>query len=279
MKNRIIISQKHPLIGVSPEMDQILTPLKTLGITTLTFMRNYDDGHQIIMSTNPNWVNDYYNGNLCGNFISGHPKQYKQKFLIIPNESPLIVHQYAREKYNEGNSFALVQRYTDFTEFFFFAGEVSNKGLHNFFINNMDLFETFAVYFNDVAGKLIQTAEKNKILLPFDIYKSSPHPCIATLSENEKIKELLRRIKIKKYHLKSKNIKISRREIDCIAGFQNDLTAKELGRILNIHYRTVEKHVDNLKNKLGCDSKKDIIKILINDGFPSNILNDFFYVE
>lgn len=272
MENAIHLPKDHCFLLAGQEIDQILTPLKRFGIVTLTYMRNYDDGHQIFMSNNSSWVEDYYREKLCGNFISGHPKQYNQKYLVVPNESPLVVHQMAREKYDEGNTFCLIKRYPTYTQFFFFAGRVGNKALTNFYISNIDLLETFAIYFEERTEKLIQQAEKNKILLPTAIY-SENIPVLAQMpTDLDSIKTALKEMSLKKFQLKHKGVKITSREIDCVAAYQQGLTAKESALMMNISYRTVEKCFDSMSKKFNCYDKKDILRYLIQDGFPQNIL-------
>lgn len=40
-------------------------------------------------------------------------------------------------------------------------------------------------------------------------------------------------------------------------------TAKQIGQLLNISFRTVETYIDKLKMKLGCNNKRDIAKAII----------------
>lgn len=268
----ILIPKNHPFLLVGQEIDQILTPLKRYGIRTLTFIRNYDTGHQILLSNNSNWVEDYYHENLPGNFLSGHPKQYTQKYLIIPNESSLPVHKISRERYNEGNTFCLIHRYEKFTEFFFFAGHVNNISLPNFFINNVDLFQTFTTYFKSAAEDLITRGDEFRILLP-TAHHTALLPDIAKLNyDADSILDILKEMKIKHFKFSDNTFKLTEREIDCIAAYQQELTAKEIAKMLNLSFRTVEKYFDAINKKLDMFNKKDSIKFLIEHGFPEKVL-------
>lgn len=84
-------------------------------------------------------------------------------------------------------------------------------------------------------------------------------------------------MKIQQYKLNKKNTTISIREIECLAYYEAGLTAKETAKMLNLSFRTIERYFDNMKAKLRCNYKRDLIKILINDGFPKNILKYYSY--
>ncbi len=272
MDNRIILPKDHFYLKVGQEMQQLINPLENFGIKTLTYMRNYDDGHQVYLTNNTYWVEEYYHNNLCGNFISGHPKKYTQKYLIIPNESPLIVHKIGREKFDEGNSFCLINRYPNYTEFFFFAGNVTNTTITNFFINNINLFESFTLHFKSYGELLLKQAEKNRIHLPNPVYAQTLPKLAQITYDDQSIKTVLKDMKIKYYRSKDKKTRLSSREIDCIVTYLQDKTAKECGKILDISYRTVEQYFNNINKKLNFNDKKDSIKFILEDGFPRNVL-------
>ncbi|MDQ2994064.1 MAG: LuxR C-terminal-related transcriptional regulator [Pseudomonadota bacterium] len=269
---KILIQKDHYFLTVGQDIDQLLTPLKKYGIITLTFMRNYDDGHQVVLSNNSDWVEDYYHGGLCGNFLSKHPSQYHQKFLVIPNESPHLVHQLSREKYQEGNTFCLVNRFETFTEFFFFAGNVNDSMLTNFCINNIDLLETFTVYFKSCGEHAIEKAEKSRLSIVSKVENSETHSAPALGFNDDMVKETLRYMGIKHFKISDENVKLTRREIDCIAACQQDLSAKETAILLDLSFRSVEKYIETINQKLNFNDKKESLRYLIEKGFPKKIL-------
>lgn len=64
---------------------------------------------------------------------------------------------------------------------------------------------------------------------------------------------------------KTNNNSLTKREKDCASYLLRGMSAKEIGRILNISTRTVECHIAHIKTKLNCYSRSQIIsKILDN---------------
>ena len=54
---------------------------------------------------------------------------------------------------------------------------------------------------------------------------------------------------------------LSKREIECLEYLLESKTQKEISRLLKISLRTVESYIKNIKNKLGCDTTPDLLKI------------------
>ncbi len=53
----------------------------------------------------------------------------------------------------------------------------------------------------------------------------------------------------------------------CLYYLVRGKTAKETAHLLGIHYRTVEEHIERIKNKLGCRTKSDLIEKAFESGF------------
>ena len=81
------------------------------------------------------------------------------------------------------------------------------------------------------------------------------------------------------YQLKASydQFNLSRRESEALYYVIRGKTAKETGRILNISYKTVEKYHENLKHKLDCTTRSQVIEKAIAAGaaliIPSSLLN------
>lgn len=72
------------------------------------------------------------------------------------------------------------------------------------------------------------------------------------------------------------DIKLTRRQAECLFLLLNGLTAKKIGCALNLSARTVEGHLDILKNKFQCQSQSELITTAIARGIvniiPSSLL-------
>lgn len=76
-----------------------------------------------------------------------------------------------------------------------------------------------------------------------------------------------------KYHINNTAITFSTREAECLNETLNGYSAKEIATILGISPRTIEAHLDKIRQKLNCKSKLDLINKLHNRScseFPDN---------
>lgn len=82
---------------------------------------------------------------------------------------------------------------------------------------------------------------------------------------------------IDKYKISSSNLILSIRESECLYYFLRGKTAKSIARILEISAKTVEYHINNIKEKMGCYSKEQLIEKCFVDEIvkfiPSSIFN------
>ncbi|MBS0350625.1 MAG: helix-turn-helix transcriptional regulator [Proteobacteria bacterium] len=68
---------------------------------------------------------------------------------------------------------------------------------------------------------------------------------------------------------------LSQRELECFFYLIRGKTAKSIAKMLGISYRTVETHIDHLKNKLNCSSKTELIEYAVKVGFAQVVLDNF----
>lgn len=72
---------------------------------------------------------------------------------------------------------------------------------------------------------------------------------------------------------KFNNYYLTRREFEVLNFVIEGLSAKNIARQLNISSRTVEKNIDNIKSKLRCKKRSELVAICIKIGIISNIEN------
>ncbi len=72
------------------------------------------------------------------------------------------------------------------------------------------------------------------------------------------------------------NTYLTFREAQCAYYLYQGKTIRKVAAILNVSSRTVETHVNNLKIKIGCRKKSDLIEILYSSGMLDDIINFIF---
>ena len=62
-------------------------------------------------------------------------------------------------------------------------------------------------------------------------------------------------------------LSLTARQQDVVFFLIRGKSAKEIAKILHLSYRTVEFHMENIKNKLNCNTKSEVIETAIEQGF------------
>ena len=66
------------------------------------------------------------------------------------------------------------------------------------------------------------------------------------------------------YYNSDQNIELSKREAECIEYLLKGKTNKEIAHLTGLSQRTIESYFDNIKNKLNCNSRSELISIGLN---------------
>jgi DNA-binding CsgD family transcriptional regulator len=69
---------------------------------------------------------------------------------------------------------------------------------------------------------------------------------------------------------------LSSRLAECIFFLLRGKTVKEIAEILNLSKRTAEGYIDDIKDKMGCNSKSELIEKCLAKGYMNIIPNSFF---
>jgi DNA-binding CsgD family transcriptional regulator len=169
-----------------------------------------------------------------------------------------------RNLFNLGHPLFLFERYIGYFDLFLFFSTTNNESIINFYINNIDVLEKFGQFFKEKAAKLIIAANAQKIIIPTDMrpnFKGLTDPI--TLAQLDKQK-FLGQLNVKRYQLSGKyqHVSLTARELECIKCLATGYTAKETANFLRLSIRTIETYISNIKVKLDCHRKSQIIKII-----------------
>jgi DNA-binding CsgD family transcriptional regulator len=69
-----------------------------------------------------------------------------------------------------------------------------------------------------------------------------------------------------------RDIQLNQREFECLVRLIQGKTNKVIGSEIGLSHRTVEYYIDNLKAKVGCLKKKDIVQAVKNSDFFKQLL-------
>jgi DNA-binding CsgD family transcriptional regulator len=196
---------------------------------------------------------------------------YESRYFIWPAESNLEVFKHGRNYFDSDNGITVLERAETYWEFFFFSGSRKNKWLANLYLNNLDVLENFICYFKEKLYDILKEAENSRILIPQQHYRSIVEEVEIVSLFEEEVSGLKQKLFIKSGEsLDQSPFKrevfalLSTREVDIVTCLLNGSTAKETARKLFISHRTVERHLENIKIKLSCKTKFELVNKLLN---------------
>ncbi|SRR5579883_50100 len=257
-------TNSYPL-DMAKDIYNLCLPLQRLGITYFTYLKKFTDGSQIYLSNSGQWIEDYFKLELYKtSLFEDSPDSYNSGYFIWPKEdhSPVFLH--ARDYFNSDNGITIIEKNINYCEFYFFSGPVKATWLNNFYLNNIDLLKKFIIFFKSEGGRILRKSEKNRLHI-HNASNLKSHDHFPNLKNERNVRnEFLSEINAMDIISQDKiSIKLSSREKEVAQNILMGKTAQRIADQLVISRKTVERHIENIKNKLNCSNKVELIKRLI----------------
>ncbi len=252
--------------SVSSRMEDFCKPLvEYLGITVFGYFKVYRDGSYIFISNRDQLTKEYISM-VNSDFI------YFQNYLENKNSNKLILWPSAPNTqgmqifFNQGywHGFNIVQQREDSNESFFFVSGNNNSQINQFYIKHANILENFTEHFktifvNEIAKcELYKAKYKNgfNFYLPESIMEKEPFDIQAFLEAAGIDQGLIR--------VNGQSVRLTQRERQCLELMHKGHSLKGIGRELLISPRTIESHINNIKQKTGYHYKYDLIQLYSN---------------
>ena len=245
------LPNNHVTLNSTQEMQAMRLPLKRLHIDFFSYTRFYLDGTSISLLTHTDWYQFFLKQEVPGcinvfNLETGCNLWSE----LFPEQAVAD----AKSQFGIDNGIHFSYRHESYVEAISFASKVNDRNAMGFFIANIDLLEKFIVYFREKASKLIQKALGEKIVIPKIMRGYEDIHTGYRLSHQDRIKFLT--------EIGYEDInRLSDREYECLECLAHGMSAKHSAKALNISPRTVETHINNIKNKFSCASKLDLLNL------------------
>lgn len=241
---------------LSDQIRPLLTPLfDAFEISHFSYFFVTNEGYSACLGTHPEWVEFY----LYNNLFLHNP------FLRSPNLIPEGVFftqsikdpQYREtkkhaKKFGIEDSLMLTSKKGEILQGFSFGLDKHEKN-QSLFANEIPLLRRFCDEFEKRAQRALQELAAEPIdvrqFIGDTFYKNQNWFSL----DAKKRKNLL-------IQLNFKIPDLSLREKECLKFYLQNETAKSIAERLNLSSRTVESYLENIKNKLDCYKKPELIK-------------------
>lgn len=262
----ISYSLKHYIaLAVCEHVRLICEPLwKYCNIAYFSYVRIYPDNTYMRLCSHGEWADYCIQKNHCTVAINRALKRPGNGFLMWSTKNQSGMDDTAG--YFDGDhGFSLIDTYKEYTEIFTFAAPGANKEIAYFYLNNTDVLKRFTFYFKERAHNLILLASQksNRLKLASETRVSDNfHEVLHTKNE----RDFLKNIHIKKYHfyIDDHEVVLSAIEVGCLHYLLKGFSVKDIALLRAVSKRTIETHVEHVKQKLHCATKYILLKKLLN---------------
>ncbi len=221
------------------------------------FYKLTDDGHISFGNSYAQW-NEFFSANnywltyphIC------HPKFHKQGVYLhnnVQEASLKPIWKSGSDQFEIGQCIAIVNKIPGGIEEFGFSSSCPSSFQTNTLLNELHLFHLFYEKFKLENRKLLLKADDNQINIA-QMMSGAFNRNTLPMNKISQRGEL-----IKKMGLDSGD-QLSSREIEVIRLLLLGYSAGKIGNGIRLSRRTVEHHIERIKNKLGCHSKVDLIQ-------------------
>lgn len=250
------LRKNHIFLSSAPDIREICKPLQHLNTHLFTYMKNFHDGTQIYLSSEPHWTEDYFSLKLFeSSYFEGDPASYLSGFKWWPEASDLPVFTHGRDYYDSRYGITLCQQADDGCEFYFFSSGKNNKAMMDVYLNNLDLLEKFSAYFHDAAAPLLRKCNHHRINRLSVHHHAQPQEYhiqrelfLQHMNAHPAVDRFLMRLE-----------KLTPRERECVNHIINKSTTSDIASAMGISIRTAETHVQRILGKLNFRSRNELI--------------------
>lgn len=237
------------------KVKQICAPLvECLGIPVFTYFRLDSSGQFVILGNFAAQLEYYYDQQLFqANPYLVDPELLQSGCVILadtPDPEFLDTIERSKKMYHLDNTFLILEKSGDTVEGFFFGTRSPNAS--PIYLHRLDLLKKFNHYFTQKAAPIIKQMEGEgfnlKQVKGSNFLKRSPDCPLS--NHDPRTKNFLKCIS-----------PLSKRERECLELFRQGHSAQAAAARLNLSRRTVEHYYENIKNKLGCTSKWDLLNL------------------
>lgn len=243
------------------KMKQICEPLqRCFGINYFTYHSISNEGHWCPFVSRPDWA-DYYSENqlyLFDPFLL-HPRCYQSGVLLwtalLENDANFQGFlKNARDKFAMTHGLIIIEKTAQGCEFFGFTAPPEHQQIYTTYFQDLPLLKEFCKYFKNEADPILRSLNHDPIpllTLKGEDFEATSSP----FEQNELSKSLFL-----KYIRTEPSVKLSKREKECLSLYLDEQNMQKVADKLSLSVRTIEFYLGNIKNKLDCWNKVELIK-------------------
>lgn len=228
------------------------------GVNCFTYNKVLNSGHFYSLGSHPGWIEHYYSEKLYLNQPHiRHPHNFRNGISLLKNikcEKYIHNNQIAKEKFNVSPGLVILNHVPNGLEMIGLDTNTSNLMHDSLMINEINLIKCFIDKFITENKSLLNILEESAVnmeVLMGDKFKVAD---ISIMGQMNNRKDFLKKMGVDIPET------LTARENEVLTHLVEGKSATQIAIALHLSSRTIEHHLEKLKNKLNCHSKTELIK-------------------
>ena len=245
------MNKKNPSLTCGDAIQQICSDLfHKLQLNAFSYSKIFSNGARAELWSNPQalehtflykrYVSNVYTPTLLTEYEF---LMYEPTMLDFPTETYEKIRYLfvdLRELFNHDNCFLILNHQLNYTEYFMFYTPCACSGAITTYFTYLDELKQFCQHFKQQAKDLILACEQSPLILP---WRNTDALAVNT---QDNVKYVSRKA-------------LTPREQQICDLLIQGLTARQVSDNLFIECKTVEKHIEHIKQKFGCNKTSQVI--------------------
>jgi DNA-binding CsgD family transcriptional regulator len=246
----------------------ICQPLFDLGVKRFAYFKVFEDGSYILSSPHEEFVKQHFltikNQGVSPLLEVESAPLGQIHHVIYPSrislwdktKDPLLCLAHSHDIWH---IYVIYKNKLEYVEGYCFGMNIADEYAHQFYTKNIALLEHFCFYYHERTVDLINADDKKKrgyYQHQFNFSRISVEDKLSYKAEEFLLKTQLKRLTILG---RNHEVRLSKRETECLRYLVLGKSAKEIARNLCLSHRTIEFYLKNIKDKTGYTSKTQIV--------------------
>lgn len=269
---KIIKPKTDIMLQSSSIIDSFCNDIKKIGITFFSHARIFNDGSRIDLNNHPEMIDEFYFGRdkMYKTYTPEvNPKSLDTNLIFLDSLHDNQSVNFLRNGYSIDHMVVEIEKYQDYCDVWNFGTYPTNNNFYSSFIIHRETIDIFKLYYLDRAQELIKKCEKDPIRIISELPNEFIEPASllfknANNSQWNDVKEkLLKEIQ----NSKSEQNNLTKSERKYSQLLMEGLTRTEIAQIVFRSPKTVDAHIQNVRQKLNCKNMPELLTKLYSMGF------------
>lgn len=229
--------KNYPYFSYNHIISQLFAPISNqIDLIPFCFRRSFPNKDRYMICSHLIWAEEYYSKKFFQyGLFERDPSTYESSYNMWDHLGcdPNGIYDYFKQLCSFAHGLTVVKQHGNHCDFFLFATPTGDSRMNNFYINHKDLFENYINQFYSTFSTTFQDLARHTINIPGN-----------TIHHKLPLKLL------------------SPRQQDCIDLLSEGLTSKEIAKKLHLSPRTIEEHINILKNRYRAKNRLHLLNII-----------------